>query len=169
MDRLWSPWRASYIDTFKDEANSASDECFFCSACSDNAHPVEHLLLYGDDYGIIIMNKYPYNNGHLLVAPKIHTADINQLQDYTFAQLAFLTRLCVNVLTKVYSPQGFNIGANLGRAAGAGVPGHLHYHVLPRWNGDTNFLPVISGVKVISESIIDTYNKLNPYFRDLKS
>jgi ATP adenylyltransferase len=169
VDRLWSPWRASYIDSFKDESNTASEECFFCSAYLDKAQPAEHLLLFCNDYGIIMMNKYPYNNGHLLVAPNQHTSDINMLSDDNFTQLALLTRLCVNVLTEVYSPQGFNIGANLGRAAGAGVPGHLHYHVLPRWNGDTNFLPVIAEVKVISESIADTYNKLIPYFRDLKS
>jgi len=167
MDRLWSPWRSSYIDSFKQEHLHGAEECFFCDAVADEKSPEKHLLLYCNAHGIIMMNKYPYNNGHLLVAPKLHTSDINRLSDDTFAQLSFLTRLCVIVLTEVYSPQGFNIGANLGRAAGAGVPGHIHYHVLPRWNGDTNFLPVISEVKVISESITDTYNKLIPHFRNL--
>jgi ATP adenylyltransferase len=111
-----------------------------------------------------MMNKFPYNNGHLLVAPKIHTNDIFALSDEVFTEISALTRRSVGVLNDVYSPQGFNIGANLGRAAGAGVPSHLHYHVLPRWIGDTNFLPVISEVKVISESISDTYAKLFAHF-----
>jgi len=159
LERLWSPWRAQYIDSFK-EQDSQGEVCFFCVAVSDFEHPREHLVLHTSNHAIVMMNKFPYNNGHLLIAPKIHTNDILALPDEVFADISALTRRCVGVLNDVYSPQGFNIGANLGRAAGAGVPSHLHFHVLPRWNGDTNFLPVISEVKVISESINDTYLKL---------
>ncbi|MCO5251631.1 MAG: HIT domain-containing protein [Candidatus Kapabacteria bacterium] len=159
MERLWSPWRAKYIDSFK-EQKEHDDECFFCTAVSDSEHAREHLVLHSSKHAIVMMNKFPYNNGHLLVAPKIHTNDLLSLPDEVFADVSSLTRKCVSVLKEVYSPQGFNIGANLGRAAGAGVPSHLHYHVLPRWNGDTNFLLVISEVKVISEDINETYEKL---------
>lgn len=164
MERLWSPWRSQYIDSFKQQGNEQVDDCFFCDAANDSDNPANHLVLYNSPHAVVMLNKYPYNNGHVLIAPKIHTSDLFELPDDVYLEISTLIRKCVAVLQDVYCPQGFNIGANLGRAAGAGVPKHIHYHVLPRWNGDTNFLPVIGEVKVISEDISDTYKKLLQHF-----
>ncbi len=165
MEQLWSPWRAKYINNFKHENNNES-ECFFCEAINSCKSDFTNLVVYNANKSIVIMNKYPYNNGHLLIAPKTHKCDLNTLDNDELNEIIKLQQISVNILNNIYLPHGFNIGANIGRAAGAGVPGHLHFHILPRWNGDTNFLPIIAETKVISESLEDTYNKISEAFRE---
>jgi ATP adenylyltransferase len=164
MERLWSPWRYKYINSFKDENNTESD-CFFCDAVKSGTSTESNLMVYFGEFCIVIMNKFPYNNGHLLIAPKSHKSDINNLSDEELFEIIKLQQISTIVLNEIYKPHGFNIGANLGRAAGAGVPGHLHYHILPRWNGDTNFLPIIAETKVLSESIEDSFHKISECFK----
>jgi ATP adenylyltransferase len=115
-----------------------------------------------------MMNRYPYTNGHLLIAPCRHTADMNELSDDEMLDLFMALRLCRNVLQKTASPQGFNIGINLGKAAGAGVDDHMHIHIVPRWNGDTNFMTVVGDIRVMPENLLSTYEKLLPGFNDAK-
>lgn len=156
MENLWAPWRMKYIESGELE----QDECIFCSKLSDNADDKENLILHRGDESIIIMNLYPYSNGHLMIAPKRHIGDINELAQKELTQMMRLTQSSTKALEDVMQPQGFNIGFNLGRVAGAGVVDHLHLHIVPRWNGDTNFMPVISNTKVINEKLEETYTKL---------
>lgn len=166
MKRLWSPWRHQYINSFKDE-KSDIEACFFCEAISNLEVSKKNLVVYFSNNAFVIMNKFPYNNGHLLIAPTTHYCDLHQLDSETLKEIMDLQVKSTLVLSEIYKPHGFNIGANLGRAAGAGVPGHLHYHVLPRWNGDTNFLPIISETKVLSETLEDSFDKISEQFRKL--
>lgn len=140
-----------------------TEGCIFCiEPKTDNDR--EKLILHRGDKAFVIMNKYPYNNGHMLVAPYRHVADFNELSDEEFLDMQRLLAKCITALKATMHPQGFNIGLNLGRAAGAGIDGHLHYHILPRWSGDTNFLPVLGEVKVISEALYETYDRLKAEF-----
>jgi ATP adenylyltransferase len=149
MDQLWAPWRLAYI------ANSAppkADECFICAgAASDNDR--ENLVAYRTPRSVVVLNRFPYNNGHLLVAPRAHKAELHDLASDEMLEIMETVRRMVAVLKELMKPEGFNIGLNLGRVAGAGLPGHLHWHIVPRWNGDTNFMPVVSDTKVISQSL----------------
>ena len=149
MKQLWSPWRSTYIDSFGDEEKN--HECFLCSASMSESN--DPLVIAESEYTIVIMNRYPYNAGHILLSPKRHCPDTILLTDEEYLDLMLMTRTLQNVLLAVYSPHGFNIGMNLGEAGGAGVPGHLHLHIVPRWNGDTNFMSTISDAKVISSSM----------------
>jgi len=167
MNTLWSPWRSRYIDTFSEESSKTSDNCFICRAIENNKDDKEGLVVARLDFVIVLMNKYPYNSGHLLVAPYRHTGNI---LDMTTSELTALNTACqqsVRILTKLYNPDGFNIGANLGECAGAGLPGHLHYHVLPRWKGDTSFVSTISDTKVISYDMETMYNLIHTAFNEL--
>lgn len=147
-----------YIEYAKVQ-KEGSGECFICEAVrADNLE--EHLVLYRDSATILLMNKYPYNTGHLLLAPTRHVADFSQLSREELLSLAELLRRSIELLKAVLSPDGFNVGVNLGRIAGAGLETHLHVHVVPRWLGDTNFMPVISNTKVIPEALKDTYRRL---------
>lgn len=165
MERLWSPWRSQYIGTFKENERKSVEECFFCNAVSHNEVSFNTLITYIGKYSFVIMNKYPYNNGHLLISPKRHTGDITDLSIEEMNEIMSLQSMSVRILEEIFKAQGFNIGANLGRAAGAGVPGHLHYHVIPRWNGDTNFMPVIAETKILSQSLEDSYEPIAEGFR----
>lgn len=167
MERLWSPWRSQYIGTFKDEVIIGENDCFFCSAIEMNSISLDTLIVYIAEYSFVIMNKYPYNNGHLLIAPKRHIGSLNNLEEAELNEIAKLQVVSTNVLEKIYKPHGFNIGANLGRAAGAGVPDHIHYHVIPRWNGDTNFMPIVAETKILSQSLEDSFNLISEGFRAL--
>ncbi|MGQ9823462.1 MAG: HIT family protein [Desulfotomaculales bacterium] len=153
MERLWAPWRAVYIGKGHGEA------CFFCEKLNDSEDEVNYLLLRGEKT-FVLLNLYPYNNGHLLVAPKRHVGDVADLSAEELLELGEVTRRMVGLLRKAFKPDGFNIGVNLGTIAGAGVPGHLHVHIVPRWAGDTNFMPVLGDVRVISEALDATYRKL---------
>jgi len=160
MDVLWAPWRMKYIEYAK--VSKSSSECFICEAVKAES-PEDHLVLYKDSSAVLLMNKFPYNTGHLLLAPSRHVADFSHLTKEELLSLAEMLRKSLTMLKLALSPDGFNVGVNLGRVAGAGLETHLHVHIVPRWNGDTNFMPVISNTKVIPEALKDTYKKLMEY------
>jgi len=162
MLRLWTPWRRAFIESATADGPTA---CFLCAAPGARDDPA-NLILARAERTYVIMNKYPYNSGHLLIAPYAHTGDLPTLEAPSAHELMTLTQRCVGVLQQVYAPQGFNIGMNLGTPAGAGVPDHLHLHVVPRWSGDTNFMPIVAGTKVLPETLDQTYARLAPRFRD---
>lgn len=141
--------------------------CIFCPE-GDGLSDEERLILYRGDLTMVMMNKYPYNNGHLLVAPWRHVASIEDLTEEEMTDIMRMVRECVQILRKVMRPDGFNVGLNLGAAAGAGVESHLHFHVVPRWEGDTNFMTVFADVRSIPEHLRQTYAKLLPYFKKEK-
>lgn len=157
MDRLWAPWRLTYV------ANAAAapnpDACFLCAGLAAAADR-SHQIVYRGSASCVFLNRYPYNNGHLLVAPLAHKATLAALTSNELLDLQEVVRRCVAVLQDKLNPDGFNVGLNLGRSAGAGLPGHLHWHVVPRWNGDTNFMPVLGDAKVISQSLEALYELL---------
>ncbi|MBI1911504.1 MAG: HIT domain-containing protein [Deltaproteobacteria bacterium] len=159
MKQIWAPWRAEYIEAEKD------GKCVFCTA--PLKEPLEGLVLYSGKISSVILNKFPYNSGHLLISPIRHTALLEELTPEESADMFRLMAHAVKVLKEVFRPDGFNIGMNLGRAAGAGIDEHLHMHIVPRWNGDLNFMPVLSDVKVIPEHLHKTLEKLRPRFSDL--
>lgn len=141
--------------------------CVFCWARDNWKNPLS-LVLMRTRSVMVILNKYPYNNGHLLVLPKKHVADYHKLSNKDLAQMQILTKHSIKVLEKVYQPQGFNMGMNLGKVAGAGIPDHLHQHLIPRWGGDTNFFPLIAQTKLVVETVEQSYNLLKPHFEKLE-
>ncbi|MBC7358761.1 MAG: HIT domain-containing protein [Desulfacinum sp.] len=161
MRNLWAPWRMEYI------LGKREPYCIFCPE-GDGLSDEERLILYRGDLTMVMMNKYPYNNGHLLVAPWRHVASIEDLTEEEMTDIMRMVRECVQILRKVMRPDGFNVGLNLGAAAGAGVESHLHFHVVPRWEGDTNFMTVFADVRSIPEHLRQTYAKLLPYFKKEK-
>lgn len=161
MSVLWAPWRMEYILSDKEKTG-----CIFCTD-NDRAGDEERLILHAGAMSIVMMNRFPYNNGHLLVAPVRHTPDLEGLSPDESLDLILMVRKTVEILKKEMSPEGFNVGLNLGKPAGAGVEDHMHFHIVPRWNGDTNFMTVIGEVRVIPEHIRKTYNKLKPYFKEI--
>ncbi len=162
--RLWAPWRMKYIQAF---ADGEEEECFLCLNPTMQDSP-ENLVLHRGEHCFVIMNLYPYNNGHLMVAPYRHEWDYLKLTSDELAECGSLTQACLQVLNRVMRPHGFNIGWNVGRVAGAGVEEHLHQHIVPRWDGDTNFMPVIGGTKVISESLHESWRRLKEEFEKIK-
>jgi ATP adenylyltransferase len=162
VERLWSPWRMEYIQSAREEDDTG---CVFC-ALLDTASSDDGRVLARDDLAFVALAKYPYNPGHLLVLPVRHTDDLEHvLPDESAAIMRMLTR-SLQALRETSSPDGFNIGLNLGRVAGAGLPEHLHWHVVPRWGGDTNFMPVIGQTRVLPELLEGTYSKLRPHFEE---
>ncbi len=157
MDRLYSPWRSQFIDTAGDLEDNQSP---FIRAWNDPAHDRENLLLFRGETAFIILNKYPYNAGHLLICPAREVGDYLDLLREERGEMSDLVALGIRVLTEALHPQGFNVGMNLGRTAGAGIPSHVHMHVVPRWNGDMNFMPVLDEVRVISHAMEDIYERL---------
>ena len=157
MKNLWAPWRKEFILSKKEE------NCFFCEAIKDNQDR-KNLVLYRGKECFCILNKYPYNNGHLMIAPKMHKDDLSKLNDSEMLELLTLSRDVKNILAKKLKPEGFNLGINFGKVAGAGVEDHIHVHLVPRWTGDTNFMPVIAETKVISQSLDDLYLELKECF-----
>jgi ATP adenylyltransferase len=143
-----------------------SDEeqgCFICDLT--RAEPsAENLLLFRNEHAMVLMNKYPYNNGHILVAPVAHTSDLSELTESEYGQTMELFRFSLKALESLMDPEGFNAGLNLGKTGGAGLEEHVHFHIVPRWHGDTNFMPVISNLRVIPEAIRETYRYLKPLF-----
>lgn len=158
MEKIWAPWRMEYIERCDEQKG-----CIFCDLPKKEKDR-ENLILFRGENSFVIMNKFPYAAGHLMVAPYRHTADLDDLSDKELTDISINVRRCVNVLKKAINPQGFNVGANLGRSAGAGIIDHVHYHIVPRWNGDSNFMPVIGDIRVISEGLEKTYDKLYPVF-----
>ena len=137
--------------------------CIFCDKLAEG-RDAQNLILHRGEQAFILLNLYPYNSGHAMVAPYLHTADLGALSAEVSADLWALTQRCVEALSAEYHPQGYNLGMNLGRTAGAGVPDHLHLHIVPRWDGDTNFMPVLAETKVMPETPDQTYARLRPYF-----
>lgn len=153
MDQLWAPWRAALFDNYK------SDGCIFCDlpVLGDDR---KALILHRGQSAFIIMNAYPYSSGHLMVVPFRHVARLDELTGEERSEIMELVALAERVLTRALKPEGFNVGFNLGKAGGAGVDSHLHCHVVPRWVGDTNFMPVLGETRVINESLEATYDKI---------
>jgi ATP adenylyltransferase len=158
---LYAPWRYSYIKSASKEDEKG--ECVFCASIKKGPS-LESLIVYKGTHASVILNKFPYNNGHIMIIPHSHTAEIDELGAEEFMEVHALLKKAHGALQEAYNPHGMNIGMNLGRVAGAGIVDHLHYHLVPRWGGDTNFMPVIGGTKVISESVEQTYQKLLPLF-----
>ncbi|MBF0506913.1 MAG: HIT domain-containing protein [Nitrospirae bacterium] len=157
MKTLWAPWRMEYILGRKDL------ECLFCVKPGEQKDR-ENLILYRGACAYVIMNKYPYNNGHLMVVPYIHTSSLENLRDADLLDIMKLTRFSIDCLAGAFHPEGFNVGVNIGEVAGAGIKEHLHVHVVPRWAGDSNFMTVTGEIRVMPEHLLDTYDKLNPFF-----
>lgn len=158
MKHIWAPWRMSYID---DETKR--EGCIFCDKLK-GADRRSDLVLAETRHTLIMLNKYPYNNGHLLLAPKRHEKQLSVLSAGEYGDLCEAVRKSVDIIVTVLNPGGINLGMNLGRCAGAGVEDHLHWHVVPRWDGDTNFMPVIGEVRVIPQYLLESYDRLRPYF-----
>jgi ATP adenylyltransferase len=160
VKKLWAPWRMNYIT-----GEGREEGCVFCNRPNgDKSKDKEDLVLYRGKTCFVIMNLFPYNNGHCMVVPYKHTGDFTELDDAEMLEMMQLSQMTIKVFRKVFDPEGFNTGFNLGKAAGGGIRDHIHFHILPRWNGDTNFMTVIGETRVISEHISDTYDKLKEAF-----
>ena len=160
MQNLWAPWRIQYI------LGPKADGCILCLD-EDRSRDAERLVLYRGKRSFVMMNKYPYCNGHIMVAPFEHAACLTELSEESAQDLMLLTRSCTSILREHFKAQGINIGFNLGEAAGAGVREHLHCHLVPRWNGDSNFMAVLADVRTIPQHIEETYQALLPRFAAL--
>jgi ATP adenylyltransferase len=153
MERLWAPWRMEYV-TGDDKPG-----CIFCYKPEEDRDR-ENMILKRGKLGFIMLNLYPYNNGHLMIAPYRHVGDLSDLTDDEMLDMMRLVKLGKETLTEAFGPDGFNIGINLGHVAGAGIADHVHIHIVPRWNGDTNFMPVIADIKVMPQALGKTYQVL---------
>jgi ATP adenylyltransferase len=160
LDHLWSPWRLAYIT-----GKASAEGCVFCSALSDAA--AEPLIVHRGRACFVILNLFPYNNGHLMVIPNRHIASLAAATAEELSELIALTRAAELALTETYEPHGLNMGINLGKPAGAGILDHVHMHVVPRWNGDTNFMTVVGRTRVLPEELPETAEKLRPVFARL--
>ena len=159
MDHIYSPWRKEYFD--RDKNNPA---CVFCEAAKQPDNP-ENLIIFRGKLAFVILNRFPYTSGHLMVVPYLHSKDLADLPDDTLLEMMQLTQRAVSVLGQEYQPQGFNIGMNLGAVAGAGITEHLHMHVVPRWQGEANFVSVIGQTRVLPETLEETYQRMREGWR----
>ena len=160
MDRLWAPWRAQYLKESSGTPPAPTPSCFLCAYLeSPTENDRANLVVWRRRDTVVVLNRYPYNNGHLLVAPASHKASLADLYGPELIEPVETIQECIAALDRVFQPQGYNIGLNLGKAAGAGLPGHLHWHVVPRWDGDSNFMPVVAGSRVIVESLEAFYDR----------
>lgn len=154
MKLAWAPWRMTYIESERPE------QCIFCL----DGKPEGDLVLAADDSMVAMLNMFPYNNGHLMVAPREHVARLGDLSREKYAALMDALRGSIQIIERVFRPEGMNVGINIGAPAGAGIEDHLHWHVVPRWNGDTNYMPVIAEVKVLPQHLRESYDRLRPHF-----
>jgi len=166
MEKLWSPWRSQYIDSIKDIHDGLG--CVLCELGTLDKDDPENLLVDKGEFTFTVLNLYPYNNGHLMVVPQRHTSDFFSLSKEESIEIMQKLQIAEKALKIALSPEGFNIGANLGKVSGAGIDEHLHFHIVPRWNGDTNFMPVLGEVKVISQDLLVTKQKLKTTLESLK-
>jgi ATP adenylyltransferase len=158
MERLWAPWRMEYV------GKEQKPGCLFCRVIENPDDPDASLVVWRPHGAVVMLNKFPYNSGHVMVVPVAHKPDLAELSDEESASLMSALRRTLKVLRAELTPEGFNVGANIGRVSGAGIPDHVHLHVVPRWNGDTNFMPVLAEVKVINEHVERTAEKLKAAF-----
>ncbi|MFH0913180.1 MAG: HIT domain-containing protein [Candidatus Omnitrophota bacterium] len=156
MDRLWAPWRIKYLKIKKQR------KCVFCRSLKSKN---KNYIIFKSRYSFSMLNIFPYNNGHVLISPMRHVRDFSQLKDVEILDLCKTLDRTQKLLNKVLKPHGYNIGINISAAAGAGVPGHLHIHIVPRWRGDTNFMPTLYQTKVIAQSLDELYKRLKKYAR----
>jgi len=154
---LWAPWRMEYISRWSGERGK--QECIFCIAAS-SSRDEDNLVIARSEHGIAILNAFPYNTAHVMVAPRRHVPRIEMLEEYEVVDLFKLVKTVIRAIDEEYRPEGYNIGLNIGRVAGAGVESHLHIHIVPRWSGDTNFMPIIAETKVIPEDLRTTLKRL---------
>ncbi|MBI4522889.1 MAG: HIT domain-containing protein [Deltaproteobacteria bacterium] len=160
MQHLWAPWRMTYIDSVGDR-----DGCIFCD--QPKAPDLRLALVLGESsHSVIMLNKYPYNNGHLLIAPKRHESQLFGLPQEEYQDLCRTLKASMGIVARVLNPGGMNLGMNVGRCAGAGVEAHLHWHIVPRWEGDTNFMPVMAETRVMPQHLLDSYDRFSPFFRE---
>ena len=158
MERLWAPWRMEYI------TGEQRPGCLFCRVLKDPGDKDAELVVWRPKDAIVLLNKFPYNPGHAMVAPIAHKGELEELDDAQASDLMRALKRTIAVIKAALKPEGFNVGANIGRVAGAGIPDHVHLHVVPRWNGDTNFMPVLADVKVVNEHVLQTAAKLRAAF-----
>ncbi len=157
MEQIWAPWRIKYIQMAKIEG------CILCDKPKENNDTLNYILYRGKK-NFIIMNSYPYNAGHLMIAPYRHIANLEELTDEELHEHFEIVSRSIKLLKQVFKPDGFNLGINMGKVAGAGINDHIHTHIVPRWQGDTSFMPVLSDVKIINEALTETYEKLKGKF-----
>jgi ATP adenylyltransferase len=167
MERLWSPWRSKYIESFSDKKTGGNDSCVFCDKLAENDDE-KNLIVHRSRLCAIVLNIYPYNSGHLMIVPFAHKGTFEELTDNENSDVMSETRMAITLLRRTSHPDGFNFGANLGRVSGAGIAEHVHFHVVPRWSGDVNFMPVLADAKVISEGLDQTYKKLVDALKSMK-
>lgn len=168
MKRLYAPWRSIYtksVTSTKDD-DIDQDHCVFCKQYRDT-HDAKNFVLGRYTHTFALLNLYPYNAGHILLLPNEHNATLDSLSPECRSELMELTSITINILQEVLKAQGINVGLNLGKAAGAGIPSHLHIHILPRWAGDTNFLPLLADTKQVSVDLHEIYKKLSPHFQKI--
>lgn len=161
MERLWSPWRAKYIASGVD---SEAQGCVFCRMAAEPEHDETNFVLHRAQHTFIVLNLYPYISGHLMIVPYLHTSEFDSVPKEITDELMDLAKRAQAALREVYSPRGFNLGMNLGAAAGAGIVDHMHIHLLPRWGGDTNFMTTVAETRVLPEDLETTYTKLRSRF-----
>ncbi|HIB32735.1 MAG TPA: HIT domain-containing protein [Candidatus Marinimicrobia bacterium] len=161
MDKLWAPWRIDYIRSEKEEG------CIFCDKPA-NGDDRTMLILYRGEYSFVLMNLYPYNNGHLMIAPYQHTGNTQELSYSSRSEIMELADQTMTIQKNVMNAEGFNYGANIGYSGGAGIADHIHFHIVPRWAGDTNFMPVVGHTKVQVQGLRETYDDLKPHFDKLR-
>ncbi len=158
MKRLWAPWRMQYV------GGEPKPGCLFCRVIENADDEDATLVLWRPEGAVVMLNKFPYNPGHAMVAPHAHASTLEELEDAQSGQVMKAVQRTIAVLRSVMSPDGFNVGVNIGRAAGAGIPDHVHFHVVPRWDGDTNFMAVVDDTKVVNEALLRTAGKLRKAF-----
>jgi ATP adenylyltransferase len=163
MTQLWTPWRSAYMQQRKNPGG-----CIFCDAAASDADE-ENLVIFRGEFIFVILNRYPYTSGHLMIAPYAHVSRLAYVSKAAAGEIIDFTRQAEEILERIYRPDGLNIGMNLGEAAGAGIEQHIHMHVLPRWRGDANFMTSVASTRVIPESLSDTYVKLRAAFLPLMS
>jgi len=156
-ERLWAPWRLTYIEAASQEKGATG--CIFVDLPAQDDDR-KNLILYRGQHAFVMLNAFPYTNGHLMVAPYRHTTEMPEMSDAELLEINQLVAKCTQWIGQAYKPDGYNIGVNLGRAAGAGIPTHIHWHIVPRWDGDTNFMPVVGGVRVLPQSLEESYDRL---------
>ena len=162
MRRLWTPWRMAYL------AGDRSDCCVFCQKMSEDQDR-DNLILHRGATACVVMNLYPYNTGHLMIIPYEHVPTLEGLSAECLLEIGRLAQESLRILREALHPDGFNLGANIGKAAGAGIHDHVHIHVVPRWDGDTNFMPIFAETRVMPEMLLDTYDRLKGQFDELKA